>query len=163
MRLVFGFVLLVGIGLAGAAVYMAKDYIGQQQAQLAEAEAAKKAIVPVKDVYVVNKRVRYGQRLSLEDVTKVRWPVEAIPEGAFTSEEELFPKGPEIKRSILRTMEPNEAVMAIKVTGPGDCHRACAHSRSAPTSRRAFPVSCVPATRSISTGPAGSARATSPS
>ena len=137
MRLVFGFVLLVGIGLAGAAVYMAKDFIGQQQAQLAEAEAAKSAIVPVKDVYVVNKRMRYGQRLSIEDVTKVRWPTQAIPEGAFTSEEELFPKGPDLMRSILRTMEPNEAVMAVKVTGPGE--DAGVSSRLSP-GKRAFAI-----------------------
>jgi len=137
MRLVFGFVLLVGIGLAGAAVYMAKDYIGQQQAQLARAEAAQSAIVPVKEVYVLNKRMRYGQRLSLDDVKKVRWPVEAIPEGAFTAEEELFPKGPDIKRSILRTMEPNEAVMAIKVTDPGQ--DAGVSSRLSP-GKRAFAI-----------------------
>lgn len=119
MRLVFGFVLLIGIGLAGSAVYLAKDFIGQQQAQLAAAEAAKAAIVPTADVYVVNKQVRYGQRLTLEDVKQVRWPLEAIPEGAFVSEEELFPRGTDILRSVLRTMEPNEAVMAVKVTEPG--------------------------------------------
>lgn len=119
MRLVFGLVLLIGIGLAGSAVYLAKDYIGQQQAQLAEAEAAKAAIVPTADVYVVNKQMRYGQRLTMEDVKVVRWPVEAVPEGAFTSEEQLFPKGGDVLRSILRTMEPNEAVMAVKVTEPG--------------------------------------------
>lgn len=119
MRLVFGFVLLIGIGLAGSAVYLAKDYIGQQQAQLAAAEAAKAAIVPVADVYVLTKQVRYGQRLSKEDVRLVRWPEEAIPEGAFTSEEALFPKGDESLRSVLRTMEPNEVVMSIKVTEPG--------------------------------------------
>ncbi len=120
MRLVFGLVLLIGVGLAGSAVYLAKDFIGQQQAQLAAAEEAKKAIVPVKDVYVVNKQMRYGQRLTIEDVKTVRWPVEAIPDGAFTSEEELFPKGPDVQRSILRTLEPDEAVLAIKVTGPGE-------------------------------------------
>jgi pilus assembly protein CpaB len=120
MRLLFGFVLLVGIGLAGGAVYMAKDYIGQQQAQLAEAERAKLAIVPTAEVFVVNKQMRYGQRLTMEDLRKVRWPEEAIPEGAFKSEEELFPKGPDVLRSVLRTMEPNEAVMAVKVTGPGE-------------------------------------------
>lgn len=119
MRLVFGFVLLVGIGLAGAAVYMARDFFAQQQLQLAEAEAAKLAIVPTAEVYVLNKQMRYGQRLTMEDVKKVRWPEEAIPEGAFTSEEQLFPKGPDLLRSILRTMEPDEAVMAIKVTEPG--------------------------------------------
>ncbi|NNE81825.1 MAG: Flp pilus assembly protein CpaB [Silicimonas sp.] len=120
MRLVFGLVLLVGIGLAGVAVYMAKGFIGQQQAQLAEAEAAKKAIVPTKDVFIVNKRMRYGQRLTVEDVTLVRWPEAAIPKGSFTSEEELFPKGTDVPRSVLRTLEPNEAVMAVKVTKPGE-------------------------------------------
>lgn len=120
MRLVFGLVLLIGVALAGAAVYMAKDFIGQQQAQLAEAEAAKKAIVPTKDVYVLNKQMRYGQRLTMDDVRKVRWPEEAIPEGSFTSEETLFPKGNELLRSVLRTMEPGEAVMAVKVTEPGE-------------------------------------------
>lgn len=120
MRLVFGLVLLIGVGLAGSAVYLAKDFIGQQQAQLAAAEEAKKAIVPVKDVYVVNKQMRYGQRLTIDDVKTVRWPEEAIPEGAFTSEEELFPKGPDVQRSILRTLEPDEAVLAIKVTKPGE-------------------------------------------
>lgn len=120
MRLVFGLVMLIGLGLAGAAVYLARDYIGQQQAMLAEAEAAKSAIVPTVEVYVVNKRKRYGQRLNLDDVKKVRWPEAAIPEGAFTSEEQLFPKGPEVPRSVLRTLEPDEAVMAVKVTKPGE-------------------------------------------
>lgn len=120
MRVLFGFVLLIGLGLAGAAVYMARDYIGQQQAQLAAAERAKQAIVPTVEVYVVNKQVRYGQRLTLEDVVKIRWPEEALPEGVFTSEEQLFPKGTDITRSVLRTMEPSEAVMAVKVTEPGE-------------------------------------------
>lgn len=120
MRLVFGLVMLIGIGLAGAAVYLARDFIGQQQAQLAEAEAAKKAIVPTVEVFVVNKQKRYGQRLKREDVKKVRWPEAAIPKGAFTSVEDLFPKGVDVPRSVLRTLEPDEAVMRIKVTKPGE-------------------------------------------
>ena len=120
MRLVFGLVLLLGIGLAGAAVYMARDFFAQQQAQLAEAEAAKSAIVPTTEVYIVKKKLRYGQRLTKEDVKKVRWPTKAIPKGSFTSEEELFPDGEISLRSVLRTMEPNEAVMAVKVTEPGE-------------------------------------------
>ena len=59
MRLVFGLVLLIGVALAGAAVYMAKDFFAQQQAQLAEAEAAKQAIVPTVGVMVVNNLIRY--------------------------------------------------------------------------------------------------------
>lgn len=120
MRLVFGLVLLLGLGLAGAAVYMARDFFAQQQAQLAEAEAAKSAIVPTSQVMVVNKQMRYGQRLRMEDVSVVRWPTAAVPKGAFTSAEDLFPDGEEELRSVLRTMEPMEAIMSMKVTGPGE-------------------------------------------
>lgn len=120
MRLVFGFVLLLGMGLAGAAVYMAKGFIGQQQAQLAEAQKVRQSIVPTVEVYVLNKPMRYGQRLTLEDIKKVRWPEEAVPEGVFLSEEELFPEGPDTPREVLRTMEADEAVLASKVTEPGE-------------------------------------------
>ncbi len=120
MRLVFGLVLLLGVGLAGAAVYMARDFFAQQQAQLAEAEAAKAAIVPTSTVMVVNKQMRYGQRLRVEDVSVVKWPTAAVPKGAFTSAEQLFPEGEEELRSILRTMEPMEAILSMKVTEPGE-------------------------------------------
>ena len=137
MRLMFGFVLLIGVGLAGAAVYLAKDFIGQQQAQLAEAENAKKAIVPTVEVFVVNKQMRYGQRLTAEDLAKVRWPEEGVPEGAFFKEEDLFPEGLSVPRSILRTMEPGEAVLSVKVTAPG--HDAGVSSRLSP-GMRAFAI-----------------------
>ena len=39
MRLIFGLVLIVGIGLAGFATYMAKNYIDQYRQQLAEERA----------------------------------------------------------------------------------------------------------------------------
>ncbi|SMX22712.1 Flp pilus assembly protein CpaB [Boseongicola aestuarii] len=119
MRVLFGFVLLIGLGLAGGAVYLARDYIGQQQAQLAEAERAKQAIVPTEEVYVANKALRYGQTLTIDDVKKVRWPRAAIPQGAFTSEEDLFPMGVSVPRSVLRAVEPTEAILAVKVTNPG--------------------------------------------
>ena len=120
MRLVFGLVLLVGIALAGGAVYMAKGYIGQQQAQLAAAEQAKKAIVPTSEVLVVKKRFNYGQALTPADVRPVRWPTAAIPEGAFVSMEELFPEGAARPREVLRSMEKDEAVLSVKVTSPGE-------------------------------------------
>ena len=36
MRLIFGLVLIVGLGLAGFAVYMAQGYIGRYQDELAQ-------------------------------------------------------------------------------------------------------------------------------
>jgi pilus assembly protein CpaB len=40
MRMMFGLVLLIGIGLAGFAVYMASGYVSEYQAELAAERAA---------------------------------------------------------------------------------------------------------------------------
>jgi len=119
MRMVFGLVLVVGVGLASFAVYMAKDYIGAYQAELARERATRAQIVPTVDVVVLTRQVRYGERLTPEDVRLVRWPEAALPEGAFTSLEEVVSEDPQLQRTALRTMEVDEALMAIKVTEPG--------------------------------------------
>ena len=119
MRLVFGLVLLLGLGLAGFAVYMAQGYISATEEELAKERAARSQIVPTEDVFVVNRPVRYGQALAAKDVRKVRWPVDGIPEGSFQSIETLFPEG-KPPRIVLRAMEKGEAILAIKVTEPGE-------------------------------------------
>jgi pilus assembly protein CpaB len=119
MRMVFGLVLLVGIGLAGFAVHMARGYVTQYQSQLAQAQQLHNQIVPTAEVYVLVNPLRYGQKLKKEDVRLVRWPTNAIPEGAFTKEDDLFPANTEELRSVTRVMEAGEAVMRVKVTEPG--------------------------------------------
>ncbi|MEM6824242.1 MAG: Flp pilus assembly protein CpaB [Pseudomonadota bacterium] len=119
MRLVFGLVLLLGLGLAGFAVYMAQGYIQAHESELARERAARSQIVPTTEVVIAAKAVRYGERLTQEHVRAVRWPVEAVPEGTFTDLAVLFPEGEE-PRSVLRAMEPGEAIMAVKVTDPGE-------------------------------------------
>jgi pilus assembly protein CpaB len=119
MRIVFGFVLLLGIALAGGAVYLARDYIGEYSAALEQERAARAAMVPTVEVFVVNRQMAYGDKLRKEDVRIVRWPEDAIPEGAFLSGAELFPGEEGKLRTILRRMEKDEAVLNVKVTEPG--------------------------------------------
>ncbi|TMV07713.1 Flp pilus assembly protein CpaB [Ruegeria sediminis] len=120
MRAVFGLVLLVGVALAGGAVMMARNYIAEYQAELARERQARDLIVPTKEVYVSNRALRYGERLDQEDVRLVKWPENAIPEGTFLAESDLFPQDKEDNRFILRAMEKDEAIMAVKVTLPGE-------------------------------------------
>ena len=120
MRMVFGLVLILGLALAGFAVYMAKGYVGNYQAKLAAERAARAAIVPTVDVYVTNRQIKYGEPISKEDVRMVKWPENTIPEGAFLKEEDLFPNGERDLRTALRVMEKDEAVLAVKVTEPGE-------------------------------------------
>lgn len=120
MRMIFGLVLLVGVALAGGAVYLAKDRITQYQFANAQAQAALAQIVPTKTVYVANGPLKYGQRLTKEDVRIVNWPENAIPEGSFIEEEALFPTNTDELRVVLRAVEKDEAIMALKVTEPGE-------------------------------------------
>ncbi len=119
MRVIFGLVLVLGVGLAGFAVYMARGYIDAQKAQLAAERALRAQIVPTTEVFVVKERLAYGDQLTAENVEAVKWPVKAVPEGAFTSLAELFPEGEPAFRTVLRTMEKGEAVMNVKVSGTG--------------------------------------------
>jgi pilus assembly protein CpaB len=116
----FGLVLIVGVGLAGFAVYMAQDYLEQTQAQ-AEAAAARAAqAVPTVEVYAVNRAMTFGEKITPEDVEVIRYAEPYLPEGVFRTEEELFPNGLEEHRVVLRQMEPREPVLAVKVTSPGE-------------------------------------------
>ncbi len=121
MRLIFGLVLVVGVGLAGFAVYMARDFIGGYQAQLDAERAARSAIVPTVDVFVVNRTLRYGQQITAEDIRAVRWPENAIPEGTFKTMEEIFPEGERNFRTVIRAMEKDEALMTVKVSSRVRC------------------------------------------
>ena len=120
MRLVFGFVLLAGIALAGGAVYMAKNYIGGYQQALAKERAARERMVKTVPVYVAERALSYGEDLTAADIREVQWPEDAIPEGTFESMDALFPEGESVVRVVLRAIEKNEAILTVKVTEPGE-------------------------------------------
>ena len=120
MRMVFGLVLLVGIALAGGAVYLAKDRIAQYQQANAQAQAALAKVVPTRTVYVSEGPLKYGQKLTPEDVRAVDWPENAIPEGSFTDMATLFPENTDELRVVLRAIEKDEAILEVKVTEPGE-------------------------------------------
>lgn len=119
MRLVFGLVLVMGVGLASFAVYMARDYIGAYQAELDRERELRALIVPTVEVVVLNRAVRYGERLTAEDVRMVRWPETAVPKGTFASIEAFIGPDPTRQRTALRAIEEDEAMMVVKVTEPG--------------------------------------------
>lgn len=120
MRSVFILVLVLGVGLAGFAVYMAKGVFGDYQDALAAERAARGAVVPTVEIFVVNEQIGYGDTITENNIRLVKWPKEALPEGAYSSLDDLFPEGEKQFRTALRTMEKNEAVLAVKVTAPGE-------------------------------------------
>lgn len=120
MRAIFGLVFIVGIALAGFAVYMVQGYVGQNQAELAKERAFRAKIGPFVEIYVVNKMLAYGAPLTKDDVEKVLMPQNNLPENTFTDEAALFPGDYARPRFVIRQMEAKEPVLAAKVTEPGE-------------------------------------------
>lgn len=127
MRAVFGLVLIVGLGLAGFAVYMIKNQFAAYEAEIIRQRQANGGLIDTVDVYVATKSLKYGDQLKPEDVAVVKWPANLQPEGVFYSAERaqefktpmLFAPSGEL-RVLLRAIEANEVVTAVKVTAPGE-------------------------------------------
>lgn len=126
MRILAVIILIVGVGIAGGAVYFASGKYAEIEAalrqQAADAQSAVKEEAPKIDtvpVAVATKSLRYGQVLTPKSVKFVDFPKDSAPENGFTSEEALFGEGEE-QRIVLRVIEPNEPVLKSKVTGFGE-------------------------------------------
>ena len=119
MRAVFGLVLIVGLGLAGFAVYMVRGYFEEQNMALARERALAAQQIPTIEVYAVNRDIGFGEMITAEDVAVIRYAEPYLPEGVFRTEEELFPQGADELRAVVRPMMANEPVLAAKVTEPG--------------------------------------------
>lgn len=120
MRIIFGLVFLVGVGLAAFAIQLTRNYIATYQAELAAEKANSAEIIQTEEIFVALEPLGYGDAILPEMVQKVKWPVNSMPEGVFLTDEELFPEGPEVPRIALRSMEAFEPLLAVKVTEPGE-------------------------------------------
>jgi pilus assembly protein CpaB len=60
--------------------------------------------------------LRFGNPLASGNLREVAWPEGALPEGSFSSVQDLLASG---KRIVLSPIEPNEPVLGSKLTGPG--------------------------------------------
>ncbi|MBC7142519.1 MAG: Flp pilus assembly protein CpaB [Rhodobacteraceae bacterium] len=129
MRLVFGLVLVLGVALAGFAVYMAQGFIAQTQAErdrLAEEQARAPRLV---DVVVATKAMQYGDRFTRNDLEVIKVQEGKVPAGAFNAvvapqggDKSIVPvfwEGETRPRAALRSYEPFEPILGAKVTEPG--------------------------------------------
>ncbi len=116
MRLVFSLVFILGIGIAGFAVYMAMQHMDNLSRENAALKIRASKVVDMGDVIVAAKEVRYGVPLKREHVKVIKFPKTAVPKTAFTSMDDLFGDENTPPRAVLRTMEPDELVLATKVT-----------------------------------------------
>ncbi|MCA0845789.1 Flp pilus assembly protein CpaB [Salipiger thiooxidans] len=118
MRLVFGLVLIAGLGLAGFAVHLAQKQFGAYQTALQQERAKAVKAVPTRMIYVTTQAVPTGEVLRKEYVRLAPWPQEILPEGVFDETRPLFADG-DAPRVVTRAMDKFEAVLTSKISEPG--------------------------------------------
>jgi pilus assembly protein CpaB len=107
-----GFAVVFGL----LAVFIAQAWLSNQaNMQAKNLEAGKKTQV-TQTVVVAKQPLRFGTELNASMLDEVPWPAEAMPAGAFTKVSDVLGGG---RRIVLAAIEPNEPVLALKITGPG--------------------------------------------
>ncbi|MEL6679981.1 MAG: Flp pilus assembly protein CpaB [Pseudomonadota bacterium] len=116
MRIVFLFVLFLGICLAGFAVYITMQRFDQYDQALARQQRVTVQQLETVQVAVAARDLAYGDILEQNDIKFVSWPADARPRNTFALAEDLFS---DERRIVLRTIELNEPVTKTKITGFG--------------------------------------------
>ena len=77
---------------------------------------ANKKPVSTRTIVVAAKPLRFGNEVTREHLREVAWPEASLPAGSFAKADEILSGG---KRVALAAVEPNEPMLATKMTGPG--------------------------------------------
>jgi pilus assembly protein CpaB len=98
------------------AVVLAQAWLNSQAEMRARSMQSQNKSVPTETIVVAGKSLRYGNELTAQSLREIAWPQAARPVGSFATIAELLKDG---KRVVLTAIEPNEPVLAVKITGPG--------------------------------------------
>jgi pilus assembly protein CpaB len=101
-------VLFLALAMGGLAAFMARSWI--------LAHATTEPSAPMSTIVVANTSLGFGTVLSPENVSEIAWASTTVPEGAFTTRDELFKEG---RRVVLTPMERSELILKQKITGAG--------------------------------------------
>jgi pilus assembly protein CpaB len=108
-------VVLAGVfGLA--AVFVAQMWLSRQEALRSKSMHVETKAAAMRKIVVAKSPLRFGNALEAGTMREIDWPESALPPGAFASIKEVLSAG---KRIVLAPIEPNEPILATKLTGPG--------------------------------------------
>jgi pilus assembly protein CpaB len=105
-------VLALALFLAAGAVVLARVWMMNQSTR----EVAVPTPAAVVQVVAAASALKFGDRLAPENLRFIDWPAGSVPEGTFKTMEEVLQPQP---RVALQAIQPNELILATKVTGPG--------------------------------------------
>jgi len=107
-----GFAVVFGL----LAVFIAQVWLNNQASMQAKNFKANKKTTAMQTVVVAKEPLRFGTELNASMLEEVPWPAATTPSGAFTKISDVLAGG---RRVVLTAIEPNEPLLSLKITGPG--------------------------------------------
>jgi pilus assembly protein CpaB len=107
-----GFAVVFGL----LAVFIAQVWLNNQADMRAKSLEANKKPELTQSIVVAKQPLRFGTELTTAMLQEVPWPAQAMPTGAFAKIKDILSGD---RRVVLTAIEPNEPVLALKITGPG--------------------------------------------
>ncbi len=100
------------------AVFVAQSWLNRQaEARLKSLDAlAQRKPAATQTMVVAARPLRFGNELNHTALREIAWPEGALPAGSYNTAQELLAGG---RRVVLAAIEPNEPVLASKITGAG--------------------------------------------
>jgi pilus assembly protein CpaB len=101
-------ILFLAIVMGGIAAFLARNWIeGHSRALAGES---------VGTIVVAAQPLGFGAEVSPDSITEIPWVAKSLPEGAFTTKDDLLKDG---RRVVLSPLGRGEPVLRTKITGPG--------------------------------------------
>jgi pilus assembly protein CpaB len=99
------------------AVFVAQAWMNRQDEQMRLKSALNQPKPEAtRTVVVAASALRFGNPLTSGNLRVISWPEGSLPEGSFSSIQDVLAAG---NRIVLSPIEPNEPVLGSKLTGPG--------------------------------------------
>lgn len=112
MRIKSLFTAILGIGVAGGAVFFAQERLDEQK-RAAEEKSVVRVIAAAQEI-------PFGSVIERQMLTTIAWPVESVPKGVFTDMDEIVAKTGEPPRRAKRPLSQGELLITSKVSGFGE-------------------------------------------
>jgi pilus assembly protein CpaB len=98
------------------AVFLANAWLNNRADEARRSlEASRKEAPPARTIVVARRPLHFGDVLGTLSLREMAWPQDSLPAGAFARIGDLTAT----KRIVLMPIQVNEAILASKITGPG--------------------------------------------
>jgi pilus assembly protein CpaB len=113
-------VALLGVSVAGASAYAAREYMAAQTAAATAAATAANPETEIVMVVAASQEIGYGQPIQPQNLRFIPWPAKAMPVGAYTTMDGLVPANGEEPRRAKYALAAGDLIIAHKVSDFGE-------------------------------------------